>query len=150
VPDAVGQFRSGLAAFARACRALKGVHVEELEYVGGWETLARWCDELSERFAPVAGKYGEHPAKEPEQLREALFPTARPGAFGLLRDLQSLEVLGSQVQGSATVLFQTAQGLRDRDLLDALLRAQEQIRRALAWVQTHVKHKAAHTLLVPT
>jgi anaerobic selenocysteine-containing dehydrogenase len=150
VPDAIGQFRAGLAAFAAACRSLKKTHFEEAEYVGGWETLARWCDELAGRFEPFATTYGEHAATEPEQLRLALFPAARPGEFGLLRDLQSQGVLGSQAEGAATVLLQLAQGLRDQEFLDAVLLAQEHLRRALAWVQNHVKHKAAHALLVPT
>jgi anaerobic selenocysteine-containing dehydrogenase len=150
VPDAIGQFRSGLAAFAQACRSLKDIHFEELEYVGGWETLARWCDELSAQFEPFAVKYGEQPDEEPERLRVALFPAARPGGVGLLRDLQSLEVLAAQVEGSANVLFQTAQGLRDEVFVDGSLHAQEQLRRALAWIQNHVKHKAPHALLVPS
>ena len=149
VPDAVGQLRSGLEQFAVACRDLKAVHVKELELVGSGELFARWCDELRAEFGPFAAKYGEHPGKGPETLRQVLFPTVRPGEFGELRDLQSLELLGTQVQGATTVLIQAAQGLRDRELLAASLHAAEQIRRVLAWADTQVKHRAVHSLLVP-
>jgi anaerobic selenocysteine-containing dehydrogenase len=149
VSDALGFFRSGLEQLAQACRSLKGVHFRELELIGTWETFARWCDELHEQFAPFAQKYGEHPSKEPQMLRQVLFAVARPGEFGEMRDLQSLEVLATVVHGGNTLLFQAAQGLRDRHMLDATLYAEEQLRRMLAWLLNQVKHRAVHSLLVP-
>lgn len=149
VPDAIGFFRSGLEQLAQACRSLKLVHFKELELVGSWETFARWCDELHKQFAPFAQKYGEQPTKELHNLREVLFPESRPGEFGEMRDLQSLEVLASAVHGGNTLLFQAAQGLRDQHMLDATLYAEEQLRRMLAWMLNQVKHRAVHSLLVP-
>ncbi|HEY8504790.1 MAG TPA: molybdopterin dinucleotide binding domain-containing protein, partial [Gemmataceae bacterium] len=149
VPDAVGQFRSGLDQFAHAFRSLKGVHFEEPELAGCFETFARWCDELRARIAPYGERYGEHPAREPELLRQALFPTARPGEFGVLRDLQSLQVLAAAVHGANTVLSQAARGLRDRGMLDENLHAEEQIRRVQAWLLNQLKHRAVHSLIVP-
>ncbi|HLJ93577.1 MAG TPA: molybdopterin dinucleotide binding domain-containing protein [Gemmataceae bacterium] len=149
IPDAIGLLRSGLVQFGRACRSLRKVHFEERELVSIWETLARWCDELHARFAPYAEKYGESPAKEPETLRQTLFPAPRPGEFGELRDLQSLDVLTAAVHGANTVLFQAAQGLRDREMLDATLYAEEQIRRMQAWLLNQIKHRAVHSLIVP-
>ncbi len=46
-------------------------------------------------------------------------------------------------------LIQVAQGLRDPDMLGACLKADEPIKRAAAWVQNQVKHRAVHTLVVP-
>jgi ferredoxin-nitrate reductase len=149
VPDALGLLTAGLGQFAQACRELKKVHLEELVLVRTWETLARWCDDLQERFVPYAEKYGEHPAKEARTLRQTLFPAARPGEFGLLRDLQSLQVLASAVHGEITVLFQAAQGLRDRPLLDETLHAEEQMKRAQAWLLTQIKHRAVASLIIP-
>jgi anaerobic selenocysteine-containing dehydrogenase len=149
VPDAIGQLRASLQSFAAACRSLKHVHFKELELVGCWETFARWCDDLHAALAVFAEKYGEEPDKESEQLRGVLFPAARPGEFGELRDLQSLELLGAQVQSAATTVFLAAQGLRDGTLLDTARNTQEHIRRVLAWTQNEVKHRTVHSLLVP-
>jgi hypothetical protein len=88
--------------------------------------------------------------KEPEVLRQTLFATARSGEFGELRDLQSLDVLAAAVHGANTVLFQVAQGLRDRQLLDTALYAEEYLRRMQAWLLTQIKHRAVHSLIVPT
>jgi ferredoxin-nitrate reductase len=149
VPDAIGFFRSGLEQFAQQCRSLKEVHIRELELQGCWETFARWCEELHEKFAPFARKYGEHPSREPQALRQVLFPEPRPGEFGELRDLQSLEILATAVHGGNTVLFQVAQGLRDKEMLAATLDAEDQLRRMLAWALNQVKHRTVHSLVVP-
>ncbi len=149
VPDMIGMFRSGLKQFAEACRWLKKLHFEEMELVGVCEPLARWCDELHDKFSAFAEKYGEQPAKEPETLRQALFPAARPGEFGELRDLQSLDMLASAVHGANTALFQAAQRLRDRAMLDLTMTAEERIRRIQAWILNQVKHRSVHSLLTP-
>jgi hypothetical protein len=128
---------------------LKKAHFQELELVGCWGTFAQWCDELHESFAPFANRHGEQPAKEPQTLRKTLFPEARTGEFGELRDLQSLDVLASALHGANTVAFQTAQGLRDRAMLDAAVNAEEHIRRMQAWIENQVKHRAVHSMLVP-
>jgi hypothetical protein len=149
-----GSRSGGRARESRPARsqgnARKAISFEELVLVGTWETLARWCDDLQAWFVPYAEKYGEHPTKEPETLRQTLFPAPRPGEFGLLRDLQSLQVLAAAVHGTITVLFQAAQGLRDRPLLEATLHAEEQIERAQAWLLTQLKHRAVASLIIPT
>jgi hypothetical protein len=58
-------------------------------------------------------------------------------------------VLATAVHGGNTLLFQAAQRLRDRQMLDATLVAEEQLRRMLAWALTQVKHRAVHSLIVP-
>ena len=88
-------------------------------------------------------------ADEPEALRKALFPAPRPGPFGVLRDLHALTVLLAEVQTATVVLIQVAQGLRDAAMLDACLLADEHVKRQLAWVQNHIKHRAVQTLTVP-
>jgi anaerobic selenocysteine-containing dehydrogenase len=149
VPAAVGDLRSGLTAFAAACRDLQQAHAKDLELVRTLGLFAGWCDELHARFGPAAGKYGETPADEPEALRRALFPAARPGEYGEFRDMQSLEVLGVQVQGAVTALVMAAQGLRDDDLVATARDALERVKRVLAWASDQVKHRSVHALLVP-
>jgi hypothetical protein len=149
VPDAVGMFRSGCGELAAALRDLKAVHVEEAELVVGFETMAKLLDEAAAGLGPAAENYGEEPSKEPAALRAALFPAPRPGPAGVLRDLHALTVMAADVQGSVVTLIPVAQGLRDPDMLDACLKADEHVKRAAAWAQNHVKHRAVHTLVVP-
>jgi hypothetical protein len=47
------------------------------------------------------------------------------------------------------MLIQVAQGLRDTGMLDACMLADEHVKRAAAWAQNQVKHRAVHTLVVP-
>ncbi len=149
IPDAIGQLRATLKEFAKACRSLKEVHFQELELVGCWETFAQWCDELHAELKPFVKKHGEQKAKEPAKLRRTLFPGARTGEFGELRDLQSLEVFATTLHGANTVVLQVAQGLRDRDLVQLALKGEDQIRRIQAWIANQVKHRAVHSLMVP-
>src|SRR5204863_9917586 len=81
---------------------------------------------------------------------KALFPGPRPGAFGVLRDLQGLHVLASEVHAANTAVSQAAQGLRDAGLMAACGYVEEQNRRQQAWLHTHLLHRATHTLTVPS
>ncbi len=150
VPDVLGHLRAELGQFAQECRALKAIHLEEMELISVWETIARWCDDLQKEFAPFLEKYGELPDKEPEELRRTLFSETRTGDFGVLRDLQSLEVLAAALQGTITVLFQAAQGLRDREMLEVTLLAEEQIKRVQAWTLNQIKHRTVASLVIPS
>lgn len=76
-------------------------------------------------------------------------PAARPGPFGVLRDLHALAVLGAEVQTATVVLIQAAQALRDGELLGACLLADEHVKRQIAWALEHLKHRAPVTLTVP-
>jgi hypothetical protein len=39
--------------------------------------------------------------------------------------------------------------LRDEELLGVIFRIDEQVKRQHAWLLTHIKHRAPHTLTVP-
>ena len=149
VADAVGQFRAGCAEFAAALRDLKAVHFEETELVAGFETFALLLDDAAAGFGAAAEQYGEERSKEPAALRAALFPAPRPGPAGVLRDLHAAAVMAAEVEGSVVTLIQVARGLRDQPLHDAAAAADERVKRAAAWLQNHVKHRAVHTLVVP-
>ena len=98
----------------------------------------------------VTRRYGEGESAEPKMLRKVLFPHPRPGPAGVLRDLQSLAVQTADAQGAVVTLTQVARGLRDPELLAACRRADEHVKRAAAWAESQVKHRAVHTLTVPT
>jgi anaerobic selenocysteine-containing dehydrogenase len=150
VPDSLGLLRASLDEFANAARSLKKIHFEEPELVGGCERLAELADEANAALEPFAREYGSTTAKEPEQLRRTLFPTARPGAFGLLRDLQSLKLMAGQVHTANTSVSQAAQGLRDDALMAACGLVNEHARRQEAWLHSQILHRSTHTLTVPT
>jgi ferredoxin-nitrate reductase len=150
VPDSLGLLRESLDQFAKAARSLPGVHFEDPEVVRGCERLAELADEANAALAPFAERYGSAAAKEPEHLRQTLFPTARPGAFGLLRDLQSLKLMAGQVHTANTSVSQAAKGLRDDGLMAACGLVDEHARRQEAWLHNQILHRSTHTLMVPS
>jgi hypothetical protein len=78
-----------------------------------------------------------------------LFPAARAGAFGLLRDLHNLVLMATECQVALTTLTKAARELRDEPLLQTCEHIEEQTKRQLAWLQTQIQHRSAHTLVVP-
>ncbi|MFL5340192.1 MAG: molybdopterin oxidoreductase family protein, partial [Gemmataceae bacterium] len=141
VPDYLGAVRAGHREFALACRSLMAIHLEEPGLQAGLEMLARFSDEAAGALEPFVTTYGEHSPREPHHLRQMLFPAARPGAFGILRDLQALAVLATEVQTATTILGKAAQALRDAALHAACEHLDEQVRRQLAWLLDHIQHR---------
>jgi hypothetical protein len=148
VPDYLGLLRSCHEQFARACQTVTSRHLEP-EVEDGLRRLARFSTEAVAAVQPFIQRYGQEDVDEAEDLREALFPAARAGAYGLLRDLHDLEVLASEAHLTLTIVMQAAKALRDERLLQVCERLDEQTRRQQAWLLTQVKHRAAHTLVVP-
>lgn len=149
VADGLGLLSGSHAEFAEACRGVMATHFEESEIQAGLTRLAEFSREAVSALEPHASRYGAHNAEQPVKLRETLFPAARPGSFGLLRDLQNLVLLATESQGAVTSLIRAAHELRDEALLDTCRHLKEQTKRQLAWLQTQVKHRSAHTLVVP-
>ena len=150
VPDAVGLLRASLEQFAKAARSLEKVHFEDAEVVGGCERLAELADDANAALEPFAEGYRSAAAKEPEHLRQTLFPAPRPGAFGLFQDLQSLKLMAGQVSTANTSVSQAAQGLRNDALITACGRVDGHARRQEAWLHNQILHRSAHTITVPT
>ncbi|MFH9818245.1 hypothetical protein [Streptomyces sp. NPDC017230] len=103
-------------------------------------------------LTPIARRYGEQHSgddvEEPERLHADGIAAVRPGAVGLLRDLQDLFLLATLVQTSWTAVTQAAQGARDRELLDLAQQANTQTSRQLTWLNTRMKSAAPQALLV--
>lgn len=150
VPDYLGLFGASSGRLTTTLRELSVVHFEEAELVSGFESLAKLAEEAVAALGPFAERYGEDKSGEPESLRKALFPASRTGPFGVLRDLHALTVLAADVQTSVVILIQVAQGLRDKGMLDACMLADEHVKRLTAWTLNQVKHRAVHTLVVPS
>jgi ferredoxin-nitrate reductase len=149
VADYLGLVGEGNDEFVRACADVAARHAEEPEVVAGLGTLRRLSDEAGRVLAPLQGRHGDRDTAEPSRLRSALAP-ARSGAFGLLRDLQALLLMALEGDVSLTALTQAAQELRDARLRDACARLSEINARQRAWLLTQFKHRAGHTLIVPS
>lgn len=149
VADGLGLLQQAHADFANACRSVMATHFEESEIQQGLARLAEFSEDAVQQFRPHGERYQTHEAKQPSKLRETLFPEARPGAFGLLRDLQNLVLLATESDGAVTSLTKAAHELRDEALLRVCGHVKEQTKRQLAWLLTQVKHRSAHTLVVP-
>lgn len=149
VADYVGLLQAAHEQFAEACETVMAHHLEEPETHSELGKLADFSKESAQQLAPFVKKYGKHREKEPGQLRKTLFPSVRAGEFGLLRDLHGLYLLFSEVHIAWTILYQSAQGLHDGDLLEVLgqMEVQNELQRGLLLAQ--VKHRAPHAVVIP-
>ncbi len=66
----------------------------------------------------------------------------------MLRDLQDLYVLASLVDVTWTVVEQAGSALRDRELLAAVEKCQQETQQQISWLRTRMKQAAPQALLV--
>jgi predicted molibdopterin-dependent oxidoreductase YjgC len=149
VADYIGILTDANKEFAAACTSVAAHHLEEPEIQSGMRKLAEFSNQAVESLRPVADRYGEYDAKEPNKLRETLFPSARAGAYGVLRDLHALFVMATEIHVSLAIVMQASKELRDEQLLSACIDMDERNKRQQAWIITQIEHRASHTLVVP-
>jgi hypothetical protein len=149
VPDHLGLLAEANEEFIQACDSVSAHHIEETEVRYVLSLLAGFSREAVETLKPFRAKYGHRDSREAKNLRKELFSSTHIGALGLLRDLQNLFVLASEAQILLTTILQASQALRDPELLMACHHLQGQNKRQLAWLDTQIKHRAPHTLIVP-
>ncbi len=115
----------------------------------GCRLLASWSAAEIRELEHFSGRFGleEQPGKN--RLRGALFHGLRPGAAGLMRDLQDLLLLATEVQSGWTALHLIAPELRDNDLRQAAELALDRTSRQMAWIRSHLKNTAPQALTVP-
>lgn len=137
---------------AASFRTVGEGHAQEVDVFHMCSILAAMSEEHVRLLAPVAERYGEQTTggdvDEPERLHAAGLAQTRTGAVGLLRDLQDLHALCTLCQTTWTVLHQGAQGLRDRELMQAVEAASRSTSRQLTWLNTRLKAAAPQALLV--
>jgi anaerobic selenocysteine-containing dehydrogenase len=150
VPDYLGLLREAHEEFVAAAETVVARHAENDEIRRGGRLIASFSSEALQRLRPFITKYGENKAGEPAKLRQALFPAARGGGFGLVRDLHALFLMASEVHITITIVMDAARELRDHDLLEACLWMEEQSKRQRAWCMTMVKENAPSALVVPS
>jgi hypothetical protein len=136
---------------ADSFRAVAEGHAKVADVFHTAHTLAKLSDAHRELLAPIVQRYGEEQEEgvdEPGRLRAAGLGQARKGEIGLLRDLQDLQLLGSLVQTTWTVIAQGAQGLRDHQLLEVATQCNADTSRQLKWLNTRMKVAAPQALIV--
>ncbi len=150
VPDHLGLLADANAQFIKACDAVAAHHIEETVVRYVLSMLSGYSREAVEALEPFRQKYGRRDSKEPERLRKEMFGSDHFGALGLLRDLQNLFVQATEIEVLLTTVMQASKALRDRELLTVCHHLQGQNKRQLAWLDTEIKHRAPHTLTVPS
>ena len=136
---------------ADSLRAIGQGHAQHPDVLFTCETLAAMSDKHVRQLAPIAARYGEQAdnddIQEPERLHAAGLAETRSGPVGLLRDLQDLHVIADLVQTTWTVLNQAAQGLRDDQLHQLAVHANNETSRQLSWLNTRMKAAAPQALI---
>lgn len=133
---------------ADAFRQIADGHGDEPDIHHLCHTLAGQCAGHAERLKPFVERYGEAAPEEPDRLYHDLFHGTRQGGMGLLRDLQDLYLLASAVDISWTMIRQAAQGVRDRELLEAVGTCDGETAMQLKWLRTRMKQSAPQALIV--
>jgi hypothetical protein len=127
-------------------------HQAEADVYHTCKSLARLSLQHEQQLAPVVARYGEQhrgdDVEEPERLHAEGLATVRSGAVGLLRDLQDLYLLASLVETSWTVVYQAAQGVRDRELMEIAQQCMGDTSSQLKWLKTRIKIGAPQALLI--
>jgi hypothetical protein len=134
------------ADLATAFDAVASSHTDEPDVTTTCTKLADHSREQSARLRPFADPYdggSQSGARRPQPAQRA--PSA--AALQLLEDLHDLYLLASDVDIVATIAYQAAQMLRDRELVDALAAGCDTATRQLAWLTTRIKQAAPQTLI---
>ncbi len=150
VPDHLGLLVDANEQFIAACTAVAGHHIEETEVRYVLSLLAGFSREAIQMLEPFRTKYGRRNSSEPKLLRKDLFGASHVGSLGLLRDLQNLFLLATEIEILMTTILKASLALRDKDLLQTCHHVQGQNKRQLAWLHTEIIHRAPHTLIVPS
>lgn len=122
-------------------------HAAEIDVLHMCKLFRSWSLDHVENLKLLIEKYGEEKDDEPKDLASALIET-RMGALGLLRDLQGLLLMASEVETCYIILNQAAQPLRDKELELSCRQFGTKTHRQKSWLLTKIKHAAAQTLVV--
>jgi hypothetical protein len=135
--------------FRAACEHVAATHAENSEIVRGSQRMRQLALETLAKLQPFLARYGHTDDLQPQKLRETLFPHARHGDFGLLRDLHGLCMLANELLTTTEILRHAAEELRDREFIDFCEHATQTAKRQQIWCTTQVQDNAAQSLVVP-
>jgi hypothetical protein len=129
----------------------------EIFYVA--RDLARWSQEHVRELARIGRDYNLHLAPEPEDEHSLVARIRQRGAellgrrhdlaLLLLRDLREIHRTAAGVSLDWEILAQTAQALKDRELLALTQKCHPQTLRQLRWANGALKENAAQIMVIP-
>lgn len=143
----LGMVHQAEIELGKAFRQVAGHHGHEPDIFRTCHTLADQCEAHVTRLQPFVDRYGEDAPSEPKRLHSVVFKGLRRGGLGLLRDLQDLYLIASEVDISWTLIRMAAQGLRDKDLLAAVQDCDSETALQLRWLRTRLKQSAPQALI---
>jgi len=132
----------------KAFKKVAKAHGEEVDVYQTCMLLASWSQELTGELEKFVDKYKKEKDKEPDRLSDTLLKDTRKGGMALLRDLQDLYLIASEVEVCCTILKQGGTGLRDEELVSTCEKVERQTKRQLSWLLTRMKSAAPQTLIV--
>lgn len=130
-------------AFQKVAKA----HGKEVDIYQTCTLLSQWSQALADELEPIAARYKKETDDEPDRLSQTLLKDTRKGSMALLRDLQDLYLIVSEVEVSCTILHQGGKGLRDEKLIAACEEVERQTKRQLSWLTTRMKSAAPQVLI---
>jgi hypothetical protein len=147
VANYLGLIRRAEENLAAAFERVGKQHAVEIDVLQMCKLFASWSKDHAENIKLLIEKYGEKKDDEPEDLLSALIET-RMGALGMLRDLQGLWLMASEVELCYIILNQAAQALRDKELELSCRQFGTFTYRQKSWLLTKIKHASSQTLVV--
>lgn len=147
VANYLGLIRRAEEQLAEAFEKVGKQHAVEIDVLQMCKLFASWSLDHAENIKLLIEKYGEKKDDEPNNLSSAVIEK-RMGALGLLRNLQGLWLMASEVEMCYVVLNQAAQALRDKELELSCRHLGTQTHRQKSWLLTKIKHAASQTLVV--
>jgi hypothetical protein len=147
VANYLGLVRRAEEKLAEAFERVGKQHAVEIDVLHMCKLFKSWSLNHAENLKLLIEKYGEKKDDEPKDLSSALIET-RMGALGMLRDLQGLLLIASEVEICYIILNQAAQALRDKELELSCRQFGTQTHRQKSWLLTRIKHSASQALVV--
>jgi hypothetical protein len=148
LPTYLGMLEHAERTLADAFRQVAESRRDESDIPVLARRMSAQCTAHAGRLQPVIERYGKQEDEEPERLCVSEFSGERSGGLGLLRDLHDLYVLAHFADITWTVIQQTAQALRNEELLDVVARCQGETAEQIRWLKTRMKATAPQALLV--
>ena len=111
--------------------------------------IASWSRRDLEKLRPIAERYGAAGASEPGRLARVLSLPLRETGFDLVRDLHDCWLLASETHMALIVLYEAAQALWDKEMLERVQRMDARNQRQRSWLLTQIKEHASQGLTVP-
>jgi hypothetical protein len=129
----------------------------DIFYLG--RDLAGWSQDHVREIAKIAKNYDVELDAEPHEEAGLLAAVRQKGAeliggqhdpaLLLLRDLREIHRKAAGVSLDWEILAQTAQALKDTDLLNLTMRCHPQTLRQLRWANASLKANAAQIMVIP-